>query len=152
MVNRSNIEKRITTALQPMFDEILEAIENTVNSYLDDLKSSMGATSGKYGWAPLVEADEQDDKFWFKTGKTEQELYVAVSVKDNKITAKAGLPSSSDRYQIAIWNEFGWHVGSVGKLVKRPLFIPLADQHLAELNVKLANIVNGKKLHIRIKI
>lgn len=147
-----NIEKQISEALQPIFDEVLKEVESTVNSYLEDLKIAMGSTNSKYGWMPLIEAEDQDDKFWFKTGKTEQELYVSISIEGNKIKAKAGLPSSSERYQIALWNEFGWHAGTKGKLVKRPLFIPLAEQHVAELNTKLSNIIKNRKLHIRIKI
>ena len=147
-----NIEKQISKALQPVFDEILKEVEITINNYLEDLKASMGSTSSKYGWMPLIEAEDQDDKFWFKTGKTEQELYVSLKVEGNKIIAKAGLPSSSERYQVALWNEFGWHTGTKGKLVKRPLFIPLAEQHIAELNTKLSNLIKSKKLHIRIRI
>lgn len=146
MVNE--IKHKVEIALQQALQQAAILAQNTINDYIEELENYMGVTSPKLGWAPLHEGD---DKFWYKTGAVAQHITASISIDKNRVHAVAGLPSSAPGYKEAIWNEFGWTPHGTSKIVRRALFIPLAEVQLIELNSELRNKFSKMKLNIRIK-
>jgi hypothetical protein len=144
-----DLKQKIESSLEQVLQQVAMLAQNTINEYIEELEMSMGVTSPKLGWAPLHEGDT---KFWYKTGAVASHIIASIKIEKNHIHAVAGLPSNVPGYKEAIWNEFGWTPHGTNKLVKRPLFIPLAEIHLRELNLRLRTKFSRIKLKIRIHI
>ena len=151
MVSKSKVRALITQAVEKALLNALPLVQEAVDTYVKDLERNMGVSSPSLGWMPL-DPDSSDDKFWYETGSTSSSLVSSVSIAGNKIIARAGLPSSAEHYQEALWNEFGWMPRNSTKLIRRALFIPLAEMQLRELNTKLTALFSNTRLSIKVKI
>ena len=143
------IRQKVEQAVQQVLQMAAIQAQNTINSYIAELEASMGVTSPKLGWAPLHEGD---DKFWYKTGTVASHITASIHISKNHIHAVAGLPGHAPGYQEALWNEFGWTPHGTHKVVRRPLFVPLAEMQLRDLNDRLHKQFSTMKLKIRIRI
>lgn len=153
MVKLAAIEKQI---LQQVLMQAVPIAQQTINNYLTDLEQHIGkipATGASdLGWAPLDEDTEPGHRFWYETGAVAKHIVSKVEIVGNSIVARAGLPAGADGYQEALWNEFGWSPHGTSKVVRRALFIPLAEHHLRELNALLKERFSTMKINLRIKI
>jgi hypothetical protein len=149
MVDREAIRQQLEKAIQAALLQVVDLAQNTMNEYIENLEMYMGVTSPKLGWAPLHEGDT---KFWYKTGTLREHLVSKITIEKNRIHVVAGVPHGAPGYQEALWNEFGWTPHGTSKVVRRPLFIPLAEEQLKELNALLQQKFSRLKLNIRIKI
>lgn len=144
------VKTKIQAVLQQVLQQAVSLVQTTVDNYLADLESHIGVTSSNLPWAPLEPDKEQDGRFWYETGAVAENLVVKVTVENGRIRAVAGLPSSAPGYQEAIWNEFGWMPQNSTKLVRRALFVPLAEHHIDTLNTTLSERFSNLKLNVRI--
>lgn len=158
MVNNA-IETAVKNAKQAILQEVILAVQETIDNYLLDLQGHIGIDAGASGfsdtevsWAPLDLESAQDTRFWYETGSVAKHIISAVEVIGNKVHAMAGLPSSAEGYQEALWNEFGWTPSGTSKIVRRALFTPLSEHHLRELNTLLEQRVGSIKIKIRVKL
>lgn len=149
MVDKEHIRKQMEKVLQNALSQATILAQDAMNAYIENLEEYMGVTSPKLGWAPLHEGDT---KFWYKTGALRGHLVSKVTIEKNRIHVVAGIQSGAPGYQEAIWNEFGWTPHGTSKVVRRPLFIPLAEEQLRELNMLLKQKFSNMKLNIRVKI
>lgn len=151
MVKIAALEQRL---LQQVLQQAVELVQQTVNNYLLDLEKHIGKIPGTgssdLGWQPLDPDTEAGHKFWYETGAVAQHIISKVIIKGDRIIAIAGLPEGAPGYQEALWNEFGWSPHGTSKVVRRALFIPLAEHHLRELNEQLAQKFSNIKVKIRI--
>lgn len=156
MVDKGKIKTTVEQALNKAVVQALPLVQETIDKYLFDLEAHIGKIPGTgssdLGWKPLDEDTEAGHRFWYETGAVAKHIVSSVSIVDNKIIAVAGLPSSAPGYQEAIWNEFGWMPHGTSKLVRRALFIPLAEVHIRELNELLKRKFSKLTLQIRVKI
>ena len=153
------LEKVIDKAKNDILAIAVQLVQETIDNYVNDLHSYMGLEAGETGysdrevsWAPLDLESDQDSKFWYESGTTAGNIVSKVVVDGNKIYAMAGLPSESEGYKEALWNEFGWSPHGSSKIVRRALFVPLSEYHLRELNILLQERIGTIKMKIRIKL
>lgn len=125
-------------------------VQEAINKYLEDLEMHIGKASSDLGWSPLK--DTTDRKYWYETGAVASHIVSRISIEGNRILAVAGLPQSAPGYKEALWNEFGWSPHGTTKVVRRALFIPLAEYNVRELNVLLKKRFATMKLNIKVKI
>lgn len=158
MVAGDNIKGAIKRAQQRVLAEALVMVQDTIDNYLSDLEQHIGKIPGESGyadtevaWAPLDEEADTGQKFWYETGAVAKHIVSKVVVDGNRISAMAGLPSGAPGYQEALWNEFGWSPHGSSKVVKRALFTPLGEHHLAELNAMLVEKLSKIRITIRVK-
>lgn len=149
MVDKEAIRTQLEKVIHNALLKVTDMAQDTINNYLEELSIYMGVSSPKLGWAPLTPGD---DKFWYKTGNVANHIMSKITIEKNRIHVVAGLPSGSPGYQEALWNEFGWTPHGTSKVVRRALFMPLAEQHLKELNEKLHDKFSKIRLNIRINI
>lgn len=153
--------KKIIERVKPQILQQIEGlVQEAVNAYLDELAEHMGNipgtssyTDADVSWQPLDEETlKTDPKFWYKTGRAAKSIVVNMSVTGDRIRAFAGIPSSSDAIQEVLWNELGFTPSNGDKLVRRPLFIPVAERQLAELNTKLRETLRNARLRVEIPV
>lgn len=139
----------------------LEAIiKDVVEEYITELEQHMGSIPGAaayrdehVAWAPLeLEPDETGHKFWYETGETARAVVVNIRVSKGSITVFAGIPSSSHAYDKALWNELGFMPQDGDHLIRRPLFIPVAEAHSEELRRRITEYVKTTKLRVSVPI
>lgn len=151
MVSIGRLEQRL---MQQILQQAAGLVQQTINNYLMDLERHIGKIPGTgssdLGWQPLDPDTEPGHKFWYKTGTVASHIESRIQISGNRILAVAGLPEGAPGYQEALWNEFGWTPHGTSKIVRRALFIPLAEFHLRELNEQLAQKFANVKLNIRI--
>lgn len=149
MVNRAKIKLELEKAIQKALQQTTALAENTINNYLLDLERHIGGTTTDMGWQPLAEGDT---KFWYETGAVASHIISKITIEKNRIHVVAGLPKGVPGYQEALWNEFGWTPHGTSKVIRRALFVPLAEYHIKELNTLLHEKFSKIKLNIRIII
>lgn len=149
---KERLREEINRVLQLALVQAANLAQEAVDAYLMDLEAHIGVTSSELPWAPLEPDKDQDGKFWYETGAVAENLIVRVTMENGRIHAVAGLPSTAAGYQEALWNEFGWTPRNSAKLVRRALFVPLAEHHISELNKTLNERFSRLKLNIRVTI
>jgi hypothetical protein len=153
------IRQQIDKIMQGVLLQTIPIVQDTVNSYLRDLEQHIGKISGKSSisdegmrWEPLDEDTESGHKFWYETGAVAKHIIAKMTVEKNRIIAVVGLPKGAPGYREALWNEFGWTPHNSSKVIRRALFVPLAEHNLRELNVLLQQRFAKLKLRIQVNI
>jgi hypothetical protein len=156
MVDKTAIRRQVQQAMETALTYAAVIAQDTINAYLSDLEQHIGKipsnTSSDLGWEPLDNETEAGHRFWYKTGAVANSIVSKVTIEKDRIRVVAGLPRGAPGYQEALWNEFGWSPHNSSKVVRRALFVPLAEHHLLELNVKLKETFAKMKLNIKVKI
>lgn len=149
IVIRSRIIGDKTAIKQQVLTLAMSKIQAVViqeaEAYLLDLQKHMGVIegSGPYSdkavrWSALdKESLEKEATFWYESGAAKKALVIKISTDGNRITAFTGIQKGSSAYDEVLWNELGFTPGNSDRLIRRPLFFPLADVHKAELNKRL---------------
>lgn len=138
---------------------IESAVRNQVDAYLTDLERHMGGVhggrpykDGKVSWDALDETQlKEAPKFWIESGKAKRSISVNLQMEGNSINAFVGVSSGAEGYQEVLWNELGFTPQNGDKLIRRPLFIPLAEVHKAELQEKLRSMLQNTTIRMEIK-
>jgi hypothetical protein len=153
------IRQQMEKILQGVLLQTVPIVQQTVNNYLKDLEARIGKIPGTSGfsdvdlrWEPLDEDTESGHRFWYETGAVATHIIAKVVVDKNIIKAVVGLPKGAPGYREALWNEFGWTPHNSSRVVRRALFVPLAEHNLRELNVLLQQRFSKLKLRIRVNI
>jgi hypothetical protein len=135
--------------LPQIMSQLESAVQTQVDAYLKDLENHMGIhggsayADGKVRWDALDETQlKEAPRFWVESGKARRSVSVNMKVSNNTISAFVGVSSGSEGYQEVLWNELGFTPQNGDKLIRRPLFIPLADAHKAELQKKIRNLMS----------
>jgi hypothetical protein len=134
-------------------------IQGQVDDYLNDLEKHMGSITGDkpfsdnaVHWDALDEKQlEESPRFWIESGKAKRSVAVNLQVNDNSIKAFVGVSEGSEGYQDVLWNELGFTPKNGDKLIRRPLFIPLAELHIAELKGKIKGSMTKMTINVGIK-
>jgi hypothetical protein len=152
-------KKSLIKLVRPrVMQQLTELVNQTIDAYLEDLQSHMGTIEGSSAyaqknlrWAPLDEETlEESPKFWYESGKAKKAIIVNMKFDSNGFQAFVGIPESSEAFQEVVWNELGFTPENGDKLVRRPLFLPLADIHKKELQSKIRSTI--ARTPIRVKI
>ena len=156
MVDKEAVRKQLEKAIQSTLAQAAVLAQDTINAYLLDLEQHIGKIPGTntsdLGWQPLDQHEDPGHTFWYKTGNVASHIISTITIDKNRIHVVAGLPSGAPGYQEALWNEFGWTPHGTHRVVRRALFVPLAEHHLLELNAKLHEQFSKMKLKIRVNI
>ena len=145
--------------VRPQIIARLEAlVQSAVDAYLQDLTRHMGGIigsgpyqDGKVSWDALEETQlKEAPRFWVESGKARSSVTVNIKVSDTEINAFVGISEGAEGYEEVLWNELGFTPENGDKLIRRPLFIPLAETHKVELQNKINNQIRGSKISIRI--
>lgn len=142
----------------PVMGQLEELVQAQVNAYLADLEKHMGPISGATGysdgaisWDALDEDTlKESPKFWFESGKAKRSISVNIKLTANSITAFVGVSEGSEGYQEVLWNELGFTPENGDKLIRRALFVPLAEVHKAELQEKIYSAIGNATFHVEI--
>ena len=134
-------------------------IQQQVDSYLNDLESHMGSIDGSRAytdtavrWDALDETQlKEAPRFWIESGKARRSISVNMKVEGTKISAFVGVSEGSEGYQEVLWNELGFTPQNGDKLIRRPLFIPLAETHKAELRNTLQRTLQNTSIKVNLK-
>jgi len=117
---------------------LLKVAKQVAVEYEAELKRRIGSPS----------KDSGDQKLWHESGELEGEITVTVELINGQIRLFVGVLKSSATYDKALWNEFGFH-NSDGKVVRRPLFTPLAEKYTAELAQRVKEAFNASNRKLR---
>lgn len=143
----------------PLVMQVLErAVQLQVDMYLTDLEKHMGFIHGAkpysdeaVHWDALdAETLESSPKFWYESGKAKRSIAVNMKVEGNQVSAFVGISEGSEGYQEVLWNELGFTPKNGDKLIRRPLFLPLAEVHKAELQESVRAAMSNMQVTIRI--
>lgn len=154
-ISPEKFNKRIKPQLMAKVEALVVA---RVNAYIADLESHMGTihggvnhNEGRIHWDALDEETLEDSpKFWFQSGKAKNAIVVNLAVSGNKISAFVGVMSNSSAYKEVLWNEFGFTPEDGDKLIRRPLFIPLADFHKKELQEQINQTLRSQPITVEL--
>lgn len=147
------VRKQVIAKLEPV-------VKGVVEEYIAELEAHMGTIPGataykdeEVSWAPLsIQPDKPRQKFWYETGETANAVIVNMRVSEKGISVFAGIPKTSKAFDKALWNELGFMPQDGDHLVRRPLFIPLAESHIEELNKRIADCVKNTDLRVTVQI
>lgn len=151
--------KEILAKIRPKVMRLVEtAVKNTVDNYLKDLEAHLGTIPGATGytdsevsWEKLdLEADEAGNKFWYRSGGVARSVVVNIRVSDDGVRVFAGVPKGSASYNKALWNELGFTPADGDGLIRRPVFMPLAENHIEELVRRLRELTNKMQLRVTV--
>lgn len=139
--------------------QLERVVQQQVNAYLNDLEKHMGGiegsrayTDGAVRWDALDETQlKEAPKFWIESGKAKRSISVNLKVEGSRINAFVGVSEGSEGYQEVLWNELGFTPENGDKLIRRPLFIPLAETHMAELRETLLSTLQNTSINVSIK-
>lgn len=153
--NMNELAKKVKAKVLAQIEAIVQL---QVNAYLADLESHMGVIQGGsshtekgINWQALdKETLQEGPLFWYKSGAAKNSIVVNLRVNREKIEVFVGVPSSSSAYQDVLWNELGFTPQNGDHLVRRPLFIPLADIHIKELQEKIYAELGKTKMTVEI--
>ena len=155
---KANGKALAAIVLPQIMSQLESAIQSQVDAYLKDLENHMGIhgasayADSKVRWDALDESQlEEAPRFWVESGAARRSIAVNMKVSDNSISAFVGVSAGSEGYQEVLWNELGFTPANGDKLIRRPLFIPLAEAHKAELQEKLQNMLGKMTVRTEIK-
>lgn len=151
----NSIAKRVRAQVLTRIESL---VQTAVDSYIGDLEKHMGGihgaspyADGKVSWDALEDTQlKEAPRFWVESGKAKQSISVNLKVSDSSVSAFVGISAGAPGYQEALWNELGFTPANGDKLIRRPLFIPLAETHRAELQSKLTTMLAGTRISVRI--
>jgi len=149
-----SLRQRIMTQVMV---KVEAAISNQVDLYLMDLQRHMGGvhggspySDGKVRWDALDETQlKEAPRFWIESGKAKRSISVNMKVGPDSVRAFVGISEGAEGYQEVLWNELGFTPQNGDKLIRRPLFIPLAEAHIKELNQALQQTLQNTVIHVR---
>ena len=155
----SNKQALLNLIRPQLLGKVETLVQRSVDAYLKDLERHMGTIpgSGAYTdtvvrWDALDETQlKQAPKFWVESGKAKRSISVNIQMDSNSIHAFVGISEGSEGYQEVLWNELGFTPENGDKLIRRPLFIPLADLHKAELQEQLRSLIGRQRIEVKIK-
>lgn len=142
--NKAVFNEILTKQAMNIIANLEPVVISVVDQYVSKLKSAMGGINTA-GWMPLTKGDS---KFWHETGGLENAIAVAFQVTTTGISIVAGIAPDSPHYDKAVWNEFGFYPQDSDRLIRRPLFEPLAELQVIELNALIRKNFSGQKLHL----
>lgn len=149
-------------ALEKARPKVLKLIESTVrdvvDGYIKELEEHIGTIPGvadytdtEVSWSRLdLDADELNRKFWYRTGGVAKSVVVNLRVSNEGVKVFAGIPKGSAHYNKALWNELGFVPQDGDELIRRPVFIPLSDEHMQELMRRLRELTKNMKLQVTV--
>ena len=151
----SGLLKKVRPQIMARIESV---VRSTVDSYIADLERHMGGihgaspySDGKVSWDALDETQlKEAPRFWVESGKAKRSVSVNVKLTDRSIKAFVGISEGAEGYQEVLWNELGFTPENGDKLIRRPLFLPLAEAHKAELQQRLNSLISSYKITIRI--
>ena len=154
----TNLEAILPQIYARMMPRLVEVVQAQVDLYLQDLAKHMGLiagstdyTSGSLHWEALDEETlAESPKFWYDTGKAKHSLSVNIQVNENMIHAFAGIAENAPGYQEALWNELGFTPRNGDTIVRRPLFFPLAEEHLFQLHEQIRQALAAQTIELEI--
>lgn len=158
-IDASRIKAKVLASAQSALQaKAEEVVTNAINNYVADLEAHMGSISGASGysegkirWSPLSpESLEKEDSFWYESGKIRNSLVVNIETNGGRISASLAI-ADKEAYNEYLWNELGFTADS-GKLIRRPLFIPLAEEHLGNIREQILKELAGIKLEVRMTV
>jgi hypothetical protein len=134
------------------------AIQKRVDLYVTDLERHMGGihggsaySDGKVKWDALDDTQlKEAPRFWIESGRAKRSVSVNMKVEGNSIQAFVGVSEGADGYQEVLWNELGFTPANGDKLIRRPLFIPLAEVHKKELEGELRTMLQSGSIQVEI--
>lgn len=151
--------RRALERIKPKVMGLVEsAVKDVVNEYIKELENHLGTipgaadyTDADVSWKKLdLEADEASRKFWYKTGGVARSVVVNMRVSDTGIRLFAGVPKDSTHYDKALWNELGFTPKDGDELIRRPVFVPLAEEHVDELLRRLRELTKNIRLQVMV--
>lgn len=148
-----SVRKQVTAKVEGIVKSVIE-------EYITELEQHMGSIPGAaayrdelVSWAPLsLKPDETGHKFWYETGETARAVVVNIRVSEKGVRIFAGIPSSSHAYDKALWNELGFTPQDGDHLIRRPLFIPVAEAHTEELRKRISDYVKSTKIRVSVPL
>jgi len=149
----------LTALVRPRVIRLMESVvRQTVDAYLRDLSQHMGGimgdkpySDGEVHWDALDQEQLEDHpRFWIESGKAKRSITANIKTTANSIDAFVGISEGSEGYQEVLWNELGFTPENGDKLIRRPLFIPLAETHLEELKKRIRESMSSQVINIRI--
>lgn len=149
--------KEILAKIKPKVMNLVEsAVKSTVDNYLKDLEAHLGTISGsadytdsEVAWEKL-DPQANNDKFWYRTGGVAKAVVVNIKVSDDGVKVFVGVPEGSASYNKAMWNELGFTPADGDGLIRRPVFLPLAENHVAELVRRLKELTSKMQLRVTV--
>ncbi len=155
VTNTAGLLKQILPEILPKVEALVTA---EIDAYLDDVAAHMGLvyggsdyTDGRIKWEALdTETLERSPRFWYDSGQAKQAVTVGMQVTDNGIQAFVGIASTSSAYDQALWNELGFTPHNSDHLIRRPLFLPLADEHKSALQEKMKRALSRMTINISV--
>ena len=153
-----NTKALFRTVIPKIMIKVESLVQKEIESYLKDLEKHMGTIPGAQGysdgsvsWEALDEETLEDSpKFWYQTGAAKNSIVVNLKVSETSIQAFVGVMEGSKGYKETLWNELGFTPKNGNRLIRRPLFLPLADIHKAELKAKLQRILGNSTVYVEI--
>jgi hypothetical protein len=131
-------------------------ITSAIDMYVKDLHSIIGGISSNSSaevlgvmWKPL---QKKGKTFWFETGEVENAIAVGYKVTATGVQVIAGVSPDSPAYDKTLWNEFGFYPHDSDRLIRRPVFEPLATEQVRELNNLIKKSFSKLKVTIQLKV
>lgn len=154
-----NKDKFLAAVQGKIITAVTEVLTKSIDGYISELMARMGSIPGgsvytdkAVRWQALDEESlKEEGTFWYESGGVSESLVMGIQVNGSTVKAFAGIPKTSEHYLKALWNELGFST-SDGKLVRRPLFIPLAEIHLAEVNKNLQATLRQLRLEVKVPV
>ena len=154
----TNLEAIKPLVLKKLMPKIVEIVQGQVDLYLQDLEKHMGVISGVSDytgsglhWQALDEETIEDaPKYWYKTGKAKRSIAVNIQLTEDSVQAFVGIAENAPGYQEALWNELGFTPRNGDTIVRRPLFFPLAEEHLDIVKEKIKKSIAAQTLVVEI--
>lgn len=163
-----NVDYRVkglnTNLLAQVKKQVIAKVESIVigviEDYIKELESHIGTIPGAAGyrdedvnWAPLVlSKDKKAGNFWYETGETARAIIVNIRASNTGVKVFAGIPSTAGAFEKALWNELGFTPQGGDHLIRRPLFLPLAEEHSEEIRRRVTQYVKTTRLKVSVPI
>ena len=154
----TNLKAILPKVYAKLMPKLLEVVQMQVDLYLQELAKHMGVIPGTSDytgdglhWEALDDATLEDSpKFWYNTGRAKQSISVNVRAQGNVVTAFAGIAENAPGHQEALWNELGFTPRNGDTIVRRPLFFPLAEEHLHVLQEQIRDALASQTIVLEI--
>lgn len=148
-----SVRKQVTAKVEDIVKSVVEEYISELEQHMGNIPGASAYKDEHVAWAPLeLEPEEVGHKFWYETGETARAVVVNIRVTEKGVRIFAGIPSTSHAYEKALWNELGFTPQDGDHLIRRPLFIPVAEAHSEELRKRITDYVKTTKIRVSVPI
>jgi hypothetical protein len=144
----SQIAEHLEADVMILIDEYMENLHEAIGTIPGNAPTIMAGSN----WTALSMPYGRSKNFWYESGELDGCIAVMLNETPTGMNVVAGVPADSPAYMEAIWNEFGFYPRNSHKLIRRPLFVPLAEELVVKLNEILQERYSNIKLTIRLKV